>query len=243
MSKVCPKCGKELADNAMFCNRCGSKLGNQGVAPQAVQPASQPAREYNGIGGNPGNGQQSGYASYQSAKNGNYQFYGRSDEKSKIIINPLENVKAELKNSVAQNFITGGGITKNETFFTDVRLYHQGKRFSIHHLGTTTENFIVDLKDISATDIVHYNPIVFLVIAIIVSLVGAAIVMQDSAVAGFFILLFLLLIVWLIYISLKGTFIEIFFPGGKARLSVKMYSYQDVLTFHKLLRHTVEETK
>lgn len=43
--KKCPKCGKELADDAVFCNGCGEKLdaGNAAPANNDAAPASTPA--------------------------------------------------------------------------------------------------------------------------------------------------------------------------------------------------------
>lgn len=41
MSKFCPKCGKELADDAAFCGACGNNLNSQQQAQQQ-QPQQQP---------------------------------------------------------------------------------------------------------------------------------------------------------------------------------------------------------
>lgn len=44
---VCPKCGKELPDNAVFCGGCGTKMNNESAPPVATVPRP----EYTGAAG------------------------------------------------------------------------------------------------------------------------------------------------------------------------------------------------
>lgn len=223
MSKVCPQCGKELTDNAKFCNQCGAKMDS----------VSQHNTSYEST--------QTTYGYAKNSQQNNNTIGNTMNGKSALIIDSSETVKGELKNSVALNFFIGGGLAKSRVFFTDKRVYYQGKRFSFRSFGINTSDFVVDLKDISATRIVHKNPIVFLIVAIIVCLCISVSVIQETAIGGIFLILLLLAIVAFIYSTMKDTYIAIFFPGGSVRLSVKMYSYQDILSFHKSLRRNINE--
>lgn len=218
MSKICPQCGKELADTAAFCNQCGTKM--DGVASTNENT-------------------QSVYAQVQP----NQSSVKSSGKQNGLVIDSSEKVIAELKNSVAQNVIAGNGLSKNTTFFTDQRLYYQSKRLSWKAMGKITNDFVVDLKDVSATNVVNRNPIIFLVIAIIVTIILVLMTAQETVLGAFGVLILLAIVVALIYSIAKDTYIQLFFPGGTARLSVKMYNYSDVLKFHKMLRQYIEKSR
>lgn len=218
MSKICPQCGKELADTAAFCNQCGTKM--DGVASTSENT-------------------QSVYAQVQP----NQSSVKNSGKQNGLVIDSSEKVIAELKNSVAQNVIAGNGLSKNTTFFTDQRLYYQSKRLSWKAMGKITNDFVVDLKEVSATNVVNRNPIIFLVIAIIVTIILVLMTAQETVLGAFGVLILLAIVVALIYSIAKDTYIQLSFPGGTARLSVKMYNYSDVLKFHKMLRQYIEKSR
>lgn len=218
MSKICPQCGKELADNAKFCNACGTSMESVTPIQKEEQTySSQPA---------------------QTQATGNV-----TANKTQLLVDPSEKIVAELKNSVAQNILVGNGLSRNITFFTNERLYYQDQTLSFRGLGKTTQDLVVNLKDISATNVINKNPIIFLILGILFTIVVTITSAHTSTLWAFFNLIFWGVVVAISYFTMKTTYIKVFFPGGVARLSVKMYSYSDVRTFHKMLRQNINQTK
>lgn len=218
MSKICPQCGNELPDSAKFCNTCGTSM--ESVAP--IQKEEQ--TYYN--------------QAFQTQETEN-----AVANKTQLLIDPSEKIVAELKNSVAQNILVGNGLSRNTTFFTNERLYYQDKTLSFRGLGKTTQDLVVNLKDISATNVVNRNPIIFLILGVLFTIIVTITTAHTSTLGAFLNLIFWGVVVAISYFTMKTTYIQVFFPGGVARLSVKMYSYADVRTFHKLLRQNINQSK
>lgn len=226
MSTTCPKCKKTLNDNAKFCHYCGGKI--TGGATTTTKNIYQ----------NTGSGSSSGYYQKQSYVPPNS---GTSIPKELIdqVVDPSEKMIACLKDSAVKTFVSGGGIGTNKIFFTNKRFYAKTNQISLRK-GIVTNNFVVDLVDITGTQILHQNPIGSLIMAgltLIFGLAAAALFDPFIGLIGV-----LVAIVCCIQFFLKrGTYLQISYPGNFMNLSVKMYPYTTVMEFQKRLRATINK--
>lgn len=105
----------------------------------------------------------------QNTNNFNYPYY-----LSQFFVNKNERLISTLGNSYIQNFISTGFLSKGFSFITDKRVYFQGKSYNVFYNNSgnpkivkNSRSQIVDLKDVTGTEIKHYNPIHYLIIAIV----------------------------------------------------------------------------
>lgn len=199
MSKTCPNCKKNIPDGTVFCTYCGSKV-------------------LNGSGTSNG-GSNSNYSGGNTA---NWAM-GKSipEEFKELIVQSDEQYIAGLKDSAVKTFASGNGIGTNKIFFTNKRFYGKTNHFSLKN-GIKTDNFIIPLENITGINIVHSNPIQWIVAAII-SII--TIILPIIFIIGYFVR--------------KGTYLEIAYPGNVAKFSVKMYQYNTIIDFQKKLSKAI----
>ncbi len=223
MSTICPNCKKTVADGTKFCLFCGSRIPS-GAAYSAAGFNQQQRAQYSG-----------GSNTYRTASSASGTPV--PPELSEQVVDSNERLIALLSDSVAKTFVTGGGIGKNQIFFTNKNFYAKTNRFTLRK-GIVTSNFIVDLQSISGSSILHKNPVVILFFAITFLLSAfIGLLAQEPASAGACIVLTIILGIW--YFLRKGTYLRVSFPGESRELSVKMYNYETVMAFHKKLRSVI----
>lgn len=172
---------------------------------------------------------------------------------SENLIAPNETVQATIGVSYIQNLMSGEGFKYGAAILTDKRLYYFGRSFSNVGRGsinTETEESIVSVEDITGTRFVHGSPVSLLVTAIasfvlavllFISTYGST---DDSAgMMGFLILVFLILgAVFLVaYYAGRDTVLEIRFPGGKHRFSMRWHSLSNMREFQRQI-HVVKDS-
>lgn len=234
MSVICPNCQKSLNDGTKFCHFCGSKI--------SVNSQYQQGGHYAGSGSNRQTTQFSGGGTYQKSVS-----YGGGSPIPQELMNQVvdsgERMIAFLGDSAVKTLVTGGGIGTNRIFFTDRRFYAKSNHFSLKK-GIITNNLIVDLQEISGSSILHINPIGKLILAVLLFLAGVLFVDQGLPVpkgTGVVIGIILGVVFVISYFLKKGTYLRISYPGDSTDLSVKMYSYNKILEFHKKLRSAINE--
>lgn len=233
MSTICPNCKKTLNDSTKFCHFCGSKI--------SVNSQYQQSAKYMSGGTNQQNSQFSG-GTYQQTVS-----YGGGNPVPQGLLNQVvdskERMIASLGDSFAKTLVTGGGIGTNRIFFTDKRFYAKTNHFSLRN-GIITNNLIVDLQSISGSSILHINPIGKLVLAgllflICVLFLDKFLPIQNGA--GFVVGIILAVVFIISYFLKRGTYLRVSYPGDSTDLSVKMYSYNTILEFHKKLRSAINK--
>lgn len=225
MSIICPNCNKTLNDNAKFCHYCGGKISGSATVPpkSTIQ---------NG-------GSVSGYSQKHTYVHSN-QGTPVPQELADQVVDPGEKMIACLKDSAAKTFVTGNGIGTNKIFFTNKRFYAKTNQFSLRS-GIFTNNFVVDLADISGTQILHRNPIGSLLGACLFLILGfiASAISSQPAMIGIGIVV--AIICGINFFIKRGTYLQISYPGNFMDLSVKMYRYNTVMEFQKKLRATISK--
>lgn len=146
-----------------------------------------------------------------------------------LLVENTEKIQGELKNSIVKNVFMGDGWVSNRNFFTEKRFYHKSKSLMGHK-----EDFVVDLKDISATEIKYRNPIGLLVVAVLLLIMFIVQLTKESG--DIKVLLFIVFFV-ILYFLFRCTVLKISFSGGSKSMLLRMYSYHDVENFHKKLRY------
>lgn len=65
---------------------------------------------------------------------------------SNVLVETIETIQGELKNTMAKNVLMGGGWNSNRVFFTEKRFYYKNKNL----IGNVTLRFhlMVDAKNL-----------------------------------------------------------------------------------------------
>lgn len=161
-----------------------------------------------------------------------------------IFLNSNEEFICALGNDYLQNFLAGGGLTKGFAVLSDKRVYFKGKCFVKNGIrySKSTEERIVDVKDVTGSGFINKNPIWALVVSIyfficIFTLFLNAIVHTDSK---YLVLMFFNAafsgIFYYIYKSLKHNFFQIQYAGGVIAFETKWYGVDEAQKFQKALR-------
>ena len=133
-----------------------------------------------------------------------------------------------LRNGGFINVISGEGFVKEDAILTDKRLYYSA-RSGI--LEVTSREEIVNISDITGTKIAEYKPYSFLVFAALLFLVFLITMANDYSFSPIFAVLSIILVV--LFIFLKKTFLRIEYAGGNIHFSVKKYGLANVRQFQR----------
>ena len=163
---------------------------------------------------------------------------GMSGDSLSILVDPRETIVDKLSSSPLLTFLMGGGIGKDEVFFTEKRLYVKQGRFTFRQ-GFIKKGFIVDMKDISATSIMHVNPVQYLVYAVIAFILGIICAASDDGGPGVIIFFLLCGCSVVGYFIFRGVQIYTAYPGHWFRIRLRNCSYQRAAEFHKKLRSAI----
>lgn len=158
-----------------------------------------------------------------------------------IFLNSREKFICALGNNYLQNFLAGGGLQKGFAVLSDKRVYFKGdcfvrngKRFS-----KSTEESVVDVKDITGSGFISTNPIWALILSIYLYFMGFMFFVSSKSgfitlsPAFFIVATFMLLIV---YKSGKHNFFQIQYAGGVIAFDTKWYGIAEAQKFQKALR-------
>lgn len=238
-NRFCTKCGAELINGA--CPNCSE-------AQQAVQ-YQQPMAEY-----------QQPQVQYQEQ---NYQSQQQpfvevdpNDERFKsFFMNPKEKFVCALGNGYLLNFLAHRSLNTGFAVVSDKRVYFKGKAYEIGmgKLKSKSVSSTVDLKDVTGTEAITYNPIGIKVLSIITSILGllmflvSFLIDNNSSKRSVEILagvmgwtgLFLLLVAvtaFCIYYAQSMTVLTIMFGGGGIAFPLNWYPAHEGEIFQKKLR-------
>ncbi len=175
----------------------------------------------------------------QNTNNFNYPYY-----LSQFFVNKNERLISTLGNSYIQNFISTGILSKGFSFITDKRVYFQGKSYNVFYnnngnpkIVKNSRSQIVDLKDVTGTEIKHYNPIHYLIIAIVffIGLIFTLSFGRNFYIFGYYIIPIILAYVFL-YFKNKISLISIQYAGGEIAFDIRWFSQNEIDNFQKQLR-------
>lgn len=175
----------------------------------------------------------------QNTNNFNYPYY-----LSQFFVNKNERLISTLGNSYIQNFISTGILSKGFSFITDKRVYFQGKSYNVFYNNSgnpkivkNSRSQIVDLKDVTGTEIKHYNPIHYLILAIVffIGLIFTLSFGRNFYVFSYYIIPIVLAYVFL-YFKNKISLISIQYAGGEIAFDIRWFSQNEIDNFQKQLR-------
>ena len=175
----------------------------------------------------------------QNTNNFNYPYY-----LSQFFVNKNERLISTLGNSYIQNFISTGFLSKGFSFITDKRVYFQGKSYNVFYNNSgnpkivkNSRSQIVDLKDVTGTEIKHYNPIHYLILAIVffIGLIFTLSFGRNFYVFSYYIIPIVLAYVFL-YFKNKISLIAIQYAGGEIAFDIRWFSQNEIDNFQKQLR-------
>lgn len=233
----CPKCGALLADNAKYCGICGQAF-SQGQS----QYQNRNQQQYNQQQNQQQYRQQYNQQQYNQQQN-NYQQYngGNSMIDRRVIVNPTEQIVSSMQSSPLKTFLTGGGIGKTEMFFTNKRFYAKFKDISLLR-GISNTDVIVDLEHITGTILLQNNPIILIVDAIIMFLLG--IIFAANGEPALIILFWILAGIFAVGYFLKRVIcLKVSHEGDSFIVPMKCCSYANADRFHKELRNYLDKIK
>lgn len=173
----------------------------------------------------------------QNTNNFNYPYY-----LSQFFVNKNERLISTLGNSYIQNFISNGILSKGFSFITDKRVYFQGKSYNVFYNNSgnpkifkNSRSQIVDLKDVTGTEIKHYNPIHYLIIAIVFFIFLLILLSIGFSEFKIYIIPIILAYVFL-YFKNKISLISIQYAGGEIAFDIRWFSQNEIDNFQKQLR-------
>lgn len=216
----CPKCGKELPDNAKFCGFCAESI--YGDIP------------INNVATN----------IEQNVDNSKINAY-----LSSVLFNKDEHILAVLGNSTIQKFISTGVLGNGFAILTDKRIYFKGKCLIRHGKGfyKKTEEKAVDLKDVTGTGFV-YNKAFWAVCAMVASIflsffAGLAETFTSSIVFGILMIVLMISCPVFLFIFLKYNYsaFEISYAGGGIGFDIHWITSAESSQFQTKLRLIKDE--
>ena len=184
-----------------------------------------------------------GYQFGTNAQQRNYQQPASGG--NELIVDSDEQIVMNLQNSYVSTMAADGSIGSTRVFFTNKRFYAKENRFTLSR-GLDTKNTIVELQEISGTQILHENPISYFIwggLLLIFNLIIGAIAGGEALVGALISGLFYAGLFTLLYFLRRGTYLLISFAGETVKLRVKMYNYNSVVTFLRGLQSYIARLK
>lgn len=179
-----------------------------------------------------------------------------------IFLNSREKFICALGNNYLQNFLAGGGLQKGFAVLSDKRVYFKGDCFvrSGKRFSKSTEERVVDVKDITGSGFISTNPIWALIvsiyfivntfIALLTSIPSISLFANSEYLGIMFLPVFFGVAIsglfYYIYISKKHNFFQIQYAGGVIAFETKWYGANEAQKFQKALRlakDTYEQSK
>lgn len=229
----CKKCGNELPEGAVFCDKCGATMEvSQETATTQTSPMhtaamsnAAPAPSYEPIQQVP--------------------VYGdNSSRYDKVFVDSDENLLAILGNGWVTNMFFGR-TQKCNALLTDKRVYFQGSFFygSGKALTQEKQEKILDLEDITGTGFAYSTGLGILLnilTVLIPTLLGVLLGRSTGGILGF-----LLGVIFVIvgYLLSRKTYFVIEYAGGTIRFEASIIGVADVKDFQKQIRRAKDKAK
>lgn len=247
--KYCPACGTKNMDDSMFCEKCGKQLN---PTPGMIDEVKEvPVAEPKTVSEPP-------QQIIKIAKVDN-----ETEQQLRKIFNipKSETIITSVGNSFLQNLINSGTISQSVACVTQNRLYYQGHTFSGKKKAREVSNGSVPLKDISYSGIVHFDPLLWKVLAFIIMglccmyLVSAIPIIISTFHRSISQALIQIAIIptvlvgvgwaaWhFLYIKKKVTAFKIDFPGSGLAFDMKYYSQAEMSSFRDVITVWVDHAK
>lgn len=169
-----------------------------------------------------------------------------------IFLNSKERFVCSLGNNYLQNFLAGGGLQKGFAVLSDKRVYFKGDCFvrSGKRFSKSTEERVVDVKDITGSGFISTNPIWALIvsiyfivntfIALLISIPSISLFANSEDLGIMFLPVLFGVVIsgifYYIYISKKHNFFQIQYAGGVIAFETKWYGVNEAQKFQKALR-------
>ena len=211
--KICEKCGKQLNDDAVFCEGCGVCFENNEncILNSEIE-------------------EQSGLKTVNASETCNF-------------INGYEEAICSLGSGYFANMINNGSVSKVNATLTQKRVYFEGISLegSVKRLTSVKQSKIVDIRDITGTSFVYTRRISFLIAGIISLLIACGMLAYNMVVPSYmhislgiydpFIIGFILFFV--LYLLIKRSIFLIEYAGGSLGFDINWVKREEVIEFQK----------
>lgn len=233
----CAKCGKEIPEDAKFCESCGATVGGA----DNVTVASAVGNSFTNLKKN-----------IQEKEKEMETTYMDESAYSKVYVEPDEQLLGTLGNGYLEN-ILGKKVKKTHALLTNKRVYFQGTFFSGKKLQQDIIEKVVDLEDITGTGF-RYNKPLGIFASIIIGLITAVIVLiwgvmfggdiEPMLVLSIFIGIVISALVYTIkYLLCRKVDFILEYTGGAIRFDAKIIGLSNVKDFNKQIRRAKDHAK
>ncbi len=171
----------------------------------------------------------------------------RNDSRVKrLFSSPTESLVCILGNNLAESFLANGILSNGFAILSDKRVYFKGKCYSRtgKNFTKTTEERIVDVKDVTGTGFIHYKPLGRLIFGFI--LIASALMSIPAATegesfsdfAGMYLASALLvgIIMVVSYFINRRSLFEISFAGGAIAFNTVFLNSEETQVFQRNIR-------
>lgn len=223
----CTNCGKEIPENSNNCPSCGKEVKSGEINFSKINRSDVK----NFI---------TGKDVEQKA-----QEESRIKDLSDIIVDSDEEQIAVLGGGYLANMLHGGGLSKGFGILTDKRFYFKGKSYkmSVGIPLSISQEYIVDLEDITATGFTFIG-LFWLRILAIVCYIAGVLVVPGLGTIGLLCCGLIGIVLMCIYRLTLRNYYEITFAGGSVRVDVSKYGgIKEVRAFNKALRMAKDKCK
>lgn len=165
-----------------------------------------------------------------------------------FFVEQTEKVLAVLGGGYLKNMLTGAGVKNGISVVSDKRVYFKGTCYYTqkNRWKKSQEERIVDLKDVTATGMVHskdWGVLLLLPVIVVISALIFAISIKSTGYFGSLIGVVLIGLLICVFIGViaycifsRMVLFEISFAGGKIGFNTAWYAAQEVEEFQKQLR-------
>ena len=230
---ICKNCLTPSTAASRFCKKCGAAL----IAPvNGVGPgfSGEPGTDFNpGVPYGAGNGVPPAAPKVNGVS---YNAVSASGVESRLV-EPDEYVVASLENGLAQNVLKGEGLKKESIFITQKRLYLTR---SMGILSKQKVNDVIELRDISATKLLHTCNWWWLAVGILAA-VGFCISTGLFGGSGFgdktmkIGLLIAFAVSMLFFLLSRNKRFTVEYAGGSISIRLRDYQMKNMLDFQKAI--------
>jgi len=237
--KVCPKCSAENQDTAEVCEKCGEVLdGTVETVESDALSENDFLNKASGILSAGAKKAKEAAAGIQKAASEGAAKAPKGTEPRKNIafVDQGETAVATIGSNYLQNYLIGGTASKGIGILTQKRFYYMGKSFagSGKEMESSTKEGVVDIEDISSTELSHVRHIGFLLVATLLTI--AAIPLPTAV-------LIAAIPFYVMYFVKRSSIFIIAFPGGAFAFNIHWYPIEDIRDFQRQLHLLKDKIK
>ena len=229
---ICPKCGNQLQEDAVFCAKCGARVEQASTAEAPNTQMPQQGAQPNG------------------GKNERLERYMRS-----MFVQEDEYAKAVIGGGYLNNLVHGGTLVSGFGILSNRRMYYRGTCYKKEqkHYKKVSEERVVSLQDITSSGFISVKNFIVFWLAILCSIWTAIMTLAEiadpstmSEAVQAWMTIFLVaylpcIALWAFYIFYKTKMYEITFAGGNIAIKASSYSEMEIREFDKALRIARDE--